>query len=291
MKPLPRENELFPSGIPSSRSGSGASPREVLRDALASGRDGEVVVRRGDDVGRVYVIDGGVAWAIASGAAVRVEEIVRHAGVSLDDAAVRELIDECRRTGAHFADVLVAWGLLGAEAARECVRRFVAEQLATLLAAEDAVALFLPRARAYGGGLRFTWSEVGVATIPPRAAGDEGGPAPSLAWIGAATVLAGEVERLDGVVGVVVLDARSDAVIVGAGGYVDELVAASILAALRALGEGGGEVIAVRGRAAFVGRALPAGGVIVAEIDLAAVNLGLARLSLRDLVDLRAGGA
>src|SRR5688572_25197250 len=78
MKPLPRENELFPSGIPSSRS-VGASPREVLRDALVSGRDGEVVVRRGDDVGRVYVIDGGVAWAIASGAAVRVEEIVRHA--------------------------------------------------------------------------------------------------------------------------------------------------------------------------------------------------------------------
>jgi hypothetical protein len=287
MKPF--HDEVFTPGVlstppQSARGGQlGASPREVLREALASGRSGEVVVRRGDDVGRVYLIDGHVGWAVASGSTARVEEIVRYAGVTLGDDTVRELIDECRRTGAHFADVLVSWGLLGAGDARECVRRFVADQLTTLLASEGAVALFLPKARAYGGGLRFAWSEVGGATIPPRPLVDAGGPAPSLAWIGAATVLAAEVERIDGVVGVVALDAQSGAIIVGAGEPIDVPIAGAILASLRALGAEGGEVIAVRGEAAFMGRTFPTGGAIIAQFDLAVTSLGMARLSLRSV--------
>ena len=57
-------------------------PFEALREALDSGRIGEVVVRRGERVGRIYVSEGRIAWAHNSDGRVCLLDIVRGAGVT-----------------------------------------------------------------------------------------------------------------------------------------------------------------------------------------------------------------
>lgn len=298
IKPFSAESLLSRLRLAARRRASGAqflaSPREALREALESGRGGEVVVRQGDQVGRVHVIDGGVAWATASGGPARVQDIVRHAGVTLDDEVVRALLEECRRTGQHFAEVLVEWSLLDATDARECVRAFIAEQLATMFSWAEAAALFLPSSRSYGAGLRFAWSEVVGATLVPRAPASVGvneAPPMSLAWLGQATLLVEEIAKIEGVVGAIALDAHSGTAVVSAGDGVDADVAWSLLSALRALGEGGQEVLATRPEAAYVARAIAGGGALIARVDLTRTTVGMARLSIQRCAEARSGGA
>ncbi|MEZ4296403.1 MAG: hypothetical protein R3B70_15635 [Polyangiaceae bacterium] len=131
-------------------------PRRVLEEALISEEGGEVAVRAAGVVARVHVRNGAVVWAHLSSAPVKLEDLVIAAGAPNDPELFAALKDECRRTRAHFMDVLVRWGVLTEERARETLRAFTAARLEAVLELPGASAFFIPSPGNYGGPLSVT---------------------------------------------------------------------------------------------------------------------------------------
>jgi CheY-like chemotaxis protein len=259
------------------------SPREAVREAIAHPVGGEVVVRRGDHVGRIYVSDGKIAWASVAGETVRLRGLVQSAGVELDDEAAAAVLEESRRLRVHFADVLVRWGYVDESGARECVRAAVAEQLGELLSMQDATALFLPRAGHYGSRMSFTMGEVAAPSIAPHAHGADAAavvrlPRDRIARRGA---IVDRAMALEGAVGAAVLDRKTGEAWHCAGEAIDGELAWSLLGTLVALGPGAEDAIAVREGAAFLARNIDEATALVVAFALMRTTLGLARMSMK----------
>ncbi|MFT3766531.1 MAG: response regulator [Minicystis sp.] len=263
--------------------------RVALDEALADEIGGEVVVRGKDRVGRVHVSNRKVAWAHVSGEPVRIGELVRSAGVTLDEDAAASVIEESRRLGVHFADILVRRGYLDEARARECIRALVAGQLGQLLAMPDAAAMFLPRSRSYGSPLSFPLSDVAPAPAP-RAVSDavavisQRQPIDRVAR-NEATVA--EAMTIDGAIGAAILGQSTAAPRACAGEALDGELTWFLLGTLVALGKEAEDAIAVQRDAAFLARVIDDGGALVVAFSLARTTLGLARSSLKRLVEAR----
>ena len=149
-----------------------AFPRssEALRGALESaaggGLDGEVIVRRGDDYGRVFFVGGKVAWAVASTTGQTLMSLLAER-TDVGDEELRSVYAECRRTGRGFAQTLVDWGLLGEDAVRALLLEHVAVGLARILAWRDADVMVVPEKRAYRSSILFTLGDVLEAAHVP----------------------------------------------------------------------------------------------------------------------------
>jgi CheY-like chemotaxis protein len=279
--------------VAASRCATGArkasSPADALREALASDIGGEVVIRRGKEVGRIYVVGGAIGWAGIPGRSLRLDAILNAIGLQLDAAARAAILEESRKSRMHFAEIAVQWGYLDPPSARECVRVHVAEQLTTLLSWEGAVAMFLPRARAFLSSLRFNPQELisdqSVWREPAKPDADRRTtsvrPSHDLREL---EPLLRSAAQIDGTRATVILEGYSGAAAMGSGEQIDVQIAWSLLATLKALGSGSHESIAVQGSTAFVARTLPHGDAILIKLDLSATTLGLARVSLQRLL-------
>lgn len=270
------------------------SPREAVREAIASPVGGEVVVRRDDRVGRILVAEGKIAWANVAGDPVRLRGVVQSAGVEIDDEAAAAVLEESRRLRVHFADVLVRWGYVDESGARECVRALVAEQLGELLSMHDATALFLPRAGGYASRMSFALGEVAAPTIAPLPLAEEGAPVISerkpLDRVARRTRTAGRALTLEGATGAAVLDRNSGETWVCVGEGIDGELAWSLLGTLVALGPGAEDAIAVRAGEAILARAIDDTTALVVAFALDRTTLGLARSSMSRLVAPRIQG-
>lgn len=117
----------------------------VLREA-AKGQGGEVVVREGDAVGRIFLHQGRIAWAHLSTEPDSLgDALAEEASLSRQD--MRELIEECRRTGKNFGEALVEWGLLDRARLRARLQAWIARKLDLMLKLPSAEVVFLPQAR------------------------------------------------------------------------------------------------------------------------------------------------
>lgn len=261
------------------------SPRSALDEALEHG-NGEVCVRSGDTVARIHLQDGHIVWASVSSAPARMEDVVAPSGVTLDPEMITAVKQECRSTGAHFMDVLVKWGLIDRDRAREALRSFVTDQVDVALALPDAAALFLPKARGQlqSDRLRFRASE--IPSIKARIA-----PATSV-WLGpesrrspmivdAAGFVATAME-IEGAIAAAVLERGSGACLSFAGADMDTQIAWSQVSALAALGPSAEEVIASAGDLYFVTRALRGAPSLALFVVLSAsaTSLGLSRAAV-----------
>lgn len=164
----PSDMAIRPSGIErqpparrSSRPPLDRSPTvaSALAEAIAREGGGEVVVRCGDDVGRVYVWRGRIAWAYLTGdRRVLTQSLIEDHGLSAQE--LREVLEDCKRSGRNFGETLVEWGLMSRENFQEALRRHVADRLRAVLALPDPLAMFVPQARAYDGSFTFTLDEL-----------------------------------------------------------------------------------------------------------------------------------
>jgi PAS domain S-box-containing protein len=161
------EDAIRPSGIDPrlvvrASSRPPVSRRSALHaalDALASELGGEIVVRRGAAVGRVYVWRGRVAWAwVTSERRVLTEALVEDHGIALGD--IQAVIADCKRTSRNFGETLLEWGLMERDRFREVLRSHVGLRLRTIVEMDGAHALFVPQSRPYGGELTFSVDEL-----------------------------------------------------------------------------------------------------------------------------------
>lgn len=131
---------------------------EALVDGLR-GAGGVVVTREQGTVGRIFLAEGRIAWAFVSGEPSGIADVLGDA-VTLTPGEIAEVLEECRVTRSHFADVLVAWELVEATTMRACMRRFIAARIARMAGFRDARAMFVPEPRPFVGAISFGLEEV-----------------------------------------------------------------------------------------------------------------------------------
>ena len=145
---------------------SDSSPlRASLEEAAQFQLGGEVIIRSGESVGRVFFANGRIAWAVASTMASTLRDDMRAASVAEQD--YDEAFAECRRTGANLAETLVAWGLLGESRMRALLFDRITACIRELATWTDTRALFAPRPWEYKSNLTFSTSEVLAAAAQP----------------------------------------------------------------------------------------------------------------------------
>lgn len=144
------------------RATAAAIPGQRLREALCEARDygnGELVVRQDDVTARVFFHAGSVAWLdVADGSPSFLRTLVTDDDLDLETA--RDLVEECRRSGAPVGEVLEAWSLLEPEDLRAKTKAWMRDRLFALSQMTQPRCLFLPEQRAYSGGQLFSLDEL-----------------------------------------------------------------------------------------------------------------------------------
>lgn len=267
------------------RAGAG-TPSQALAEALASHRSGEVAIRSEDVTALIHVHEGDIVWAHVSSAPGTIEEVLASGGLALEEESLSAVKEESRRAGKHLLDVMVGWGLVAEEEAREAARLFVADRVQKALDLPSAVALFLPRARALGGRVRFRASDIPCLRRGSDRPEEE---QPPLSALRQSPLTRDEISRilelargLDGSRGAAILDRQTGACLSFAGDLVDSAVTWSHLGTFRALGPTGWDVIATTEEHCFIARPLAHAPslVLFVAFSLAGLSLGLAKAQI-----------
>jgi CheY-like chemotaxis protein len=283
--------------------------REALREA-ASSPGGEVVVRQGDVVGRIFVHEGRIAWAHVSTETSSLTDVLEEQNaVSEDD--IQAVITECRQSGRNFGEVLVAWGLIDRERLRSSMRTWIAKKMRVIAHLRQPAVMFAPQPRTYSSDLTFAVDEVyPLEAAPPvpiilgPAATEEAHPLePELVEDRVEEfyrVAPEQVEnlkecfaalmRLDGALSVALFEAKNGACLGRTGPPADLRVVWTQMQALRSLdAEGGAEdLLLVGAQRCHILRAVSSGAtklVIYVVLHRNKAMLTLARHTIADLAD------
>ncbi len=114
-----------------------------LRDAIRAGHNGELVVRSGQNVGRVFVTGGAVGWAYANTTRQTLASLIA-ARASIPLRELLQLVEDCRRTGQPFGRTLVTKGLLDEPTLQRLLFEHTALGLAHILAWPSPEIALLP---------------------------------------------------------------------------------------------------------------------------------------------------
>ncbi|MBX7116310.1 MAG: hypothetical protein K1X64_18435 [Myxococcaceae bacterium] len=146
---------------------SGDTLKALLINECERGSSGELVVRGQEDHGRVFLVQGRIAWAYQQGQRETLSSQLVSDGLISDNDRVR-VFEECRHTRRNFCEVLIGLGLVDRETVRERLRRYVAGCLYAVFSWQTPEALFIPQERKYSSDLLFVWQELlGVGTEQP----------------------------------------------------------------------------------------------------------------------------
>ncbi|MFO0551651.1 MAG: hypothetical protein U0271_24915 [Polyangiaceae bacterium] len=278
---------------------SRTSPVDVLAQALAAERSGEVIVASGDESARVHVEQGRIVWVHRSQRAASVRQLLSRAGANIDEEGVRDLLEESRRTRQHFADVVVSWGLVEPAALREALRQHLAEELAIVLGWPSASAAFVADHRASSSAARVSFSgpELGLrARSLSRVSTLQDLPAVEIPSVGDRSVEAWleRVRAIEHVLGSALVDPKMGRVVGSLGFASSEMTIVWEMArAFTAMGEGAEEILATAHDKAFLVRAAPllGGLVFVVRFDSARLSPAMARIVVSRVSPPRAEGA
>lgn len=128
-------------------------------EASCSEAGGEVVLRCGAETGRAFFVGGRIAWVVVSSVKrTFTQYLMEEAHLKADE--VREVFEECKRTGKNFGETMIEWKLVPEETLRDLLLRQIAGGLAEVFSWETAEAMFVPEKRSYQGNLTFTVEEV-----------------------------------------------------------------------------------------------------------------------------------
>ncbi len=152
------------TGSSSRLDGIGASEGQrqlllALLEAVESPTGGEVIVRGGRESGRIRVSSGRIAWANVSTVPETFGARLARRGL-MAPSDVAEVVEECRKTGANFAELAVRWGLVSAETMRAEFLDQTATSLAHAFRLPGLQCIFAPIQRSYGGTLLLPLEEL-----------------------------------------------------------------------------------------------------------------------------------
>jgi hypothetical protein len=133
---------------------------KALNEGLAHAVGGEVVVRSGEVIGRIYLFKGAVAWVNCSSVETRVRDTLL-AYLEINAEELDAALQDARQERRHFAETLLSWGLIDKERLWQCLLRYNALHLSAILQhQEDPQVLFVPLVRTYSAGMAFTLQEM-----------------------------------------------------------------------------------------------------------------------------------
>lgn len=136
----------------------------MVMEAVRRGEDGEILVRRGEDAGRIQISGGKVAFVDASGAERDVAAVVAgHTG--LDEAELGEIFEDCLLEGRDFGGHLLAEGRAEREALRAGLLDFFSASLLRLLSWVAPTCRFEPGEHPATAKLAFGFEQVLQAAI------------------------------------------------------------------------------------------------------------------------------
>lgn len=261
----------------------------VLRMALDHADGGEVIIRAGDDVARVFVVSGSVAWVQDPRDKRGFLETLHEVAPSLSREEFLAVLEESRHTKKHFGAILVSWGLMTREAFDSGMARSIKARLDRVLAWPESSAFFAP------GQHSFTGTAVTVDSViasRPRSSKPVIAAAPPSVLTGEelriASTLVQKLMAQTGVVGAAVFD-ETFAVCVAQKGEASEVEGAwSQINTLAAFGSDTLDSIVVRADRWFIARRSPSAPrlVIHGVFDSKQIMVGLARqVLMRVLAD------
>jgi len=148
------------------------SPWQTIQRLVAAAATGELIVASDAIEVHVYLLDGRLAWGTSSTAGNGfLRRLIEHHGIPND--AVREVVDECRRTRARFGETLISWGVATADQVRDALRSQITEALHATIAHPGARSLFLPRRLDYAVELTFGIDELAIEVDPAAGSSPE----------------------------------------------------------------------------------------------------------------------
>lgn len=241
---------------------AGAGTINVLLDALASGRSGEVIVAFGDESARIHIERGNIAWVHRSQHPASIRQLVELAGGAIDDDTVRDIVEQSRESRRHFAETIIEWKIVAPDQMRDTLRRHLMGELAAVQGWMGATATFVADKRASTTSLPFTAAELGVEA---RSTSRVATVTSMVATAARATLEPARVERwLERVVGIehvrggAVLDLATGAVHGSLGLLASQMDTVWELArAFHALGEDRDELLTTAKQWAFLVRSVP----------------------------------
>jgi DNA-binding response OmpR family regulator len=161
-KPVAPDELLGRLEVAARRLGARGSGESGVLPALIAARergDGELVVTGGDLTARIFFHTGKVAWVhLSDDSSALLHFLEGEAELRADD--VREVVAECRRTGARLTDTLVAFGLLDRASLRVSILQWTRRQLEAVRAFPEPRTLFVPKKRHYAEELLFDLDEL-----------------------------------------------------------------------------------------------------------------------------------
>jgi predicted regulator of Ras-like GTPase activity (Roadblock/LC7/MglB family) len=123
----------------------------AIGEAINSEIGGEVVVKWGQERGRIFITKNRVAWVSASTAErTFLGSVVHETDVSIEE--LREVYDECKRNGRNFGETIMEWGLIEPEKLRQLLLDHTAFCLLEILAWPEVQTVFIPTTRRYYQG-------------------------------------------------------------------------------------------------------------------------------------------
>ena len=261
----------------------------MLRIALRDARSGEITVDNGEEVARIHVDSGRLAWIYRSHHPVSVRALVEECNGSIDEDTLRQLLEESRGSRRHFGDVLIDWGIVDRLRLREALKRKIRQDLEEVMTWSSAPATFVKGKSSLSSELAFEEAELplsqpgrtatltGFAAVRP----DEGvDTAASIAWVD-------RVRALDHVVGCAIVDPKRGVVL--AERDMDErltAVAWSLASGFTALGDDGEEIIATAKRTTFLVRSAPISSKVIAVVcfDSTQLSPAMARIVVSKVI-------
>lgn len=131
----------------------------ILCDARTAQHDGELIIRHGQECGRVFFHHGKVAWITATTVTqTLVTHIAASTKVTLQE--LKDVFEECKRSHANFAETLVKWGLLNEDTVRQLLLEHIALALSHVLSWSSTQQMLVPDKRSFHSSLLFDVDQV-----------------------------------------------------------------------------------------------------------------------------------
>lgn len=264
-----------------------ASATPGLTAALAEAHaspGGDLLLRSGGEVGRVFFHAGRVAWVHLSSETGSLHDLLRDLpDVRADD--VNAVLEECFTAGRHFADVLIEWEIVTAPELEARLRRWLAAKLQRLFARRHDMVMFVPQQRRYTSGMTFALAELLPApvgeTIPPAPTRT---PAPALQIDALMRSCLDEAMALEGAQAAALLDSERGHFLARRGHPLDDglVHALTRLVHSEEVDDCVDDILVTRGpRLHLLQRTPRTGCYLFVELDRASSSMGLARSRLQ----------
>jgi predicted regulator of Ras-like GTPase activity (Roadblock/LC7/MglB family) len=141
----------------------------VLAEAMTFPVGGEIVVRSGERVGRVFLAHGRIAWVTASTISKTLTTYLLEE-TAATPADLQAAFDESKKQGENFAETLIRWAIVDAATLHRAMLQQAARCILELGGWFPMIALVVPSSREYQGKFTFTVDEVVAqsAALDPR---------------------------------------------------------------------------------------------------------------------------